>query len=123
MDTILGVSSSFASLDNQEPFQALIITLLMFPALSIVRIRLLDLFAGKPLYGTLIALLQDGEPILGIIDQPILKERWLGINGQETTLNGEEPLDNTSLPCDGTRIFRFAPPLCMLPGACKSITC
>jgi len=57
----------------------------------------LDLFAGKPLYGTLIALLRDGEPILGIIDQPILKERWLGIAGQATTLNGEEPLDELAL--------------------------
>ncbi len=44
--------------------------------------------AGKPLYGTLIALLRNGEPVLGIIDQPILKERWLGVRGKQTTLNG-----------------------------------
>lgn len=43
---------------------------------------------GKPLFGTLIALLHNGRPVLGIIDQPILKERWLGIDGQGTTLNG-----------------------------------
>jgi inositol-phosphate phosphatase/L-galactose 1-phosphate phosphatase/histidinol-phosphatase len=42
---------------------------------------------GKPLFGTLIALLHNGRPVLGIIDQPILKERWLGISGQPTTLN------------------------------------
>lgn len=47
--------------------------------------------AGKPLYGTLIALLRDGEPVLGVIDQPILKERWLGVAGQQTTLNGNNP--------------------------------
>ena len=29
--------------------------------------------------------------MLGIIDQPILKERWLGIAGQQTTLNGTFP--------------------------------
>ncbi|KAI8533030.1 hypothetical protein RHMOL_Rhmol11G0264500 [Rhododendron molle] len=45
---------------------------------------------GKPLFGTLIALLHRGKPILGIIDQPVLRERWIGINGRKTTLNGEE---------------------------------
>ena len=44
--------------------------------------------SGKPLFGTLISLLDKGVPVLGIIDQPILKERWLGAKGQETTLNG-----------------------------------
>jgi inositol-phosphate phosphatase/L-galactose 1-phosphate phosphatase/histidinol-phosphatase len=43
---------------------------------------------GKPLFGTLIALLHDGVPVLGIIDQPILKERWLGVAGAASTLNG-----------------------------------
>src|SRR5271156_6858606 len=33
---------------------------------------------GKPSFGTLIALLHRGEPVLGIIDQPITGERWLG---------------------------------------------
>jgi len=42
---------------------------------------------GKPLFGTLIALLHNGRPVLGIIDQPILQERWLGIAGVPTTLN------------------------------------
>lgn len=45
---------------------------------------------GKPLFGTLISLLYDGTPILGIIDQPILKERWLGVSGRPSTLNGRE---------------------------------
>uniref|UniRef100_A0A803Q9T1 histidinol-phosphatase n=1 Tax=Cannabis sativa TaxID=3483 RepID=A0A803Q9T1_CANSA len=45
---------------------------------------------GKPVFGTLIALLHKGKPILGVIDQPILRERWIGINGRKTTLNGEE---------------------------------
>jgi histidinol phosphatase-like enzyme (inositol monophosphatase family) len=44
---------------------------------------------GKPSFGTLIALLRDGTPVLGIIDQPILDERWLGIAGQASTLNAE----------------------------------
>lgn len=44
--------------------------------------------AGRPLFGTLIALLVEGWPVLGIIDQPVLGERWLGAAGQPTTLNG-----------------------------------
>ncbi len=44
--------------------------------------------SGVPLFGTLIALTQAGRPILGIIDQPILRERWVGAAGRPTTLNG-----------------------------------
>lgn len=45
--------------------------------------------AGKPTFGTLIALLQDGWPVLGVIAQPISGERWVGAMGQGTTLNGK----------------------------------
>lgn len=45
--------------------------------------------AGRPIFGTLIALLVEGFPIIGIIDQPILNERWLGVAGKPTTMNGE----------------------------------
>lgn len=44
--------------------------------------------AGRAIFGTLIALIEDGAPVLGVIDQPIVGERWLGIVGQPTTLNG-----------------------------------
>jgi inositol-phosphate phosphatase/L-galactose 1-phosphate phosphatase/histidinol-phosphatase len=44
---------------------------------------------GKPTFGTLIALTRHGTPILGIIDQPIIGERWLGIAGERTTFNGK----------------------------------
>lgn len=43
---------------------------------------------GRPIFGTLIALLEDDWPVLGIIDQPILRERWVGAIGQPTTFNG-----------------------------------
>lgn len=45
--------------------------------------------AGRAIFGTLIALCQDGFPILGIIDQPITRERWVGAVGQPTLYNGE----------------------------------
>jgi inositol-phosphate phosphatase/L-galactose 1-phosphate phosphatase/histidinol-phosphatase len=44
--------------------------------------------SGLPLFGTLIALTRRGRPILGVIDQPILHERWVGAEGRSTTLNG-----------------------------------
>jgi inositol-phosphate phosphatase / L-galactose 1-phosphate phosphatase / histidinol-phosphatase len=43
--------------------------------------------AGRPIFGTLIALMQDGWPVLGVIDQPILGERWIGATGHATTFN------------------------------------
>ncbi|ANY19118.1 Histidinol-phosphatase [Tsuneonella dongtanensis] len=46
--------------------------------------------AGRPIFGTLIALLEGGFPVLGVIDQPILGERWVGAMGQPTTFNGRE---------------------------------
>lgn len=45
--------------------------------------------AGRPIFGTLIALLDDGWPVLGIIDQCISGERWVGASGRETILNGK----------------------------------
>ena len=44
--------------------------------------------AGRPIFATLIALLVDGFPVLGVIDQPINQERWVGVAGQATTFNG-----------------------------------
>ncbi len=44
--------------------------------------------AGQPTFTTLIALAENGVPILGVIDQPVSRERWIGANGK-TTLNGK----------------------------------
>jgi inositol-phosphate phosphatase / L-galactose 1-phosphate phosphatase / histidinol-phosphatase len=44
--------------------------------------------AGRPIFGTLIALMEEGVPVLGVIDQPVTRERWIGAVGQPTTLNG-----------------------------------
>ena len=68
--------------------------------------------AGRPIFGTLIALLVNGFPVLGLIDQPILGERWLGITGQPTTLNGTPvhtrpcpALEQASLATTGPHYF------------------
>lgn len=52
---------------------------------------------GKPSFGTLIALLHRGRPVLGLIDQAITGERWVGLAGQVTTLNGQ-PVSTRSCP-------------------------
>ena len=44
---------------------------------------------GRPLFGTLIALTRAGRPVLGVIDQCILGERWLGGAGRSSTWNGQ----------------------------------
>lgn len=52
---------------------------------------------GKPLFGTLIGLMQKGRVALGVIDMPALNERWIGGPDHPTTYNG------TSVrcrPCD-----------------------
>ena len=43
---------------------------------------------GRPTFGTLIGLCEDENPVLGIIDQSVSLERWIGIKGQATTFNG-----------------------------------
>jgi inositol-phosphate phosphatase/L-galactose 1-phosphate phosphatase/histidinol-phosphatase len=52
---------------------------------------------GKPSFGTLIALLHRGVPVLGVLNQPILGERWLGVAGRPSTLNGQ-PIRARSCP-------------------------
>lgn len=56
----------------------------------------ISFMAGRATFGTLIALLVEGWPVLGIIDQPIIGERWVGVIGQPTTFNGT--------PCQSRRV-------------------
>ncbi len=43
--------------------------------------------AGTPMFGTLIALLKDGQPLVGAINNPILRHLLIG-DGSQTWLNG-----------------------------------
>jgi histidinol phosphatase-like enzyme (inositol monophosphatase family) len=56
---------------------------------------------GRPSFGTLIALLQDGMPVVGIIDQPITGERWIGAAGQPTRFRGPFGGRPSCRPCAG----------------------
>lgn len=44
---------------------------------------------GFPLFGSLVALTQDGRPVLGVIEAPALAERWVGCEGRSTLFNGQ----------------------------------
>ncbi len=72
--------------------------------------------SGIPLFGTLIALTRRGRPVLGIIDQPILRERWLGAAGRPTTLNGARAAVRACPALDGASLYCTAPEL-MFRGA------
>jgi len=43
---------------------------------------------GRPIFGTLIALMEDKSPILGVIDQPVTGERWIGTFDRRTMFRG-----------------------------------
>lgn len=66
---------------------------------------------GKPSFTTLIALCKDGFPVLGVIDQAITDERWLGVAGRPTTFNGAEIKSRACPTLDQAVFFTTAPEL------------
>ena len=64
---------------------------------------------GVPTFTTLIALLQDGEPILGVIDQPVSGERWVGARGHGATLNGTPIRTAAPRPLEQATMFTTTP--------------
>ena len=45
--------------------------------------------SGIPTFVTLIGLLRDGLPVLGVIEQPVVHDRWIGGPGRQTLHNGQ----------------------------------
>ena len=45
--------------------------------------------AGGPVFGTLIALLWQGVPVIGVMDFPVTQDRWIGVSGQPTRHRNE----------------------------------
>ena len=56
---------------------------------------------GRPVFGTLIALLDAGTPVLGLIDQPVLGERWVGVAGRPARFRGPFGGTARTRPCAG----------------------
>ena len=65
--------------------------------------------SGIPLFGTLIGLAYRGKPVLGVIDQPILAERWIGATGHPTRLNGAVVHTRPCATLAGATLFSTAP--------------
>jgi myo-inositol-1(or 4)-monophosphatase len=55
--------------------------------------------AGQPLWGTLIALERDGAPVLGILDQAFLDERFTGTGGTTEFRNASSTQTLKTRPC------------------------
>jgi len=66
---------------------------------------------GRAIFGTLIALVEDGWPILGIIDQPVQRERWIGVAGRPTEFNGAPARTRACSALAGAAIATTSPHL------------
>ena len=64
---------------------------------------------GSPLWGTLIALLHRGQPLLGLVDMPVLGERWLAQLGQAACCNGRPVRTSTCQSLEQARIYTTSP--------------
>ena len=86
---------------------------------------------GKPQFGTLVALTHHGEPLIGVIDQPITDERWVGLKGSGATFNGapmqvsgkRKPLSETIVLVTAPEQFTGdgATAFARLKAACKGV--
>ena len=86
---------------------------------------------GKPQFGTLVALTHHGEPLIGVIDQPITDERWVGLKGSGATFNGapmrvsgkRKPLSETIVLVTAPEQFTGdgAAAFARLKAACKGV--
>jgi inositol-phosphate phosphatase / L-galactose 1-phosphate phosphatase / histidinol-phosphatase len=66
---------------------------------------------GRAIFGTLIALVEDGWPLMGVIDQPIARERWVGAAGRGTTFNGAPVRTRTCPALPGAALATTSPHL------------
>ena len=57
---------------------------------------------GKPLFGTIIGLMHDGKPAVGLIEQAYTHERWFGVMDRVAYHN------NTEIKVAGPREFKNA---------------
>lgn len=74
---------------------------------------------GKPTFGTLIALLHQGIPVIGLIDQAILEERWVGIAGLKTSCNGNPCSTSTVKDLKRSRLCMTSPDMFNKPQKVK----
>lgn len=64
---------------------------------------------GSPLWGTLVALLHKGVPVLGLVDMPMLGERWLAQLGGPTQCNGRNMHVSACQDLAQARVYTTSP--------------
>jgi histidinol phosphatase-like enzyme (inositol monophosphatase family) len=65
--------------------------------------------SGVPLFGTLVSLLEDGKPVLGVIDMPMLGETWVGQIGKPTRFNGVPSHTSRNSRLESAALFATSP--------------
>jgi histidinol phosphatase-like enzyme (inositol monophosphatase family) len=60
---------------------------------------------GRATFATLLALLDGDRPVLGVIDQPIAGDRWIGVAGRPTLHNGQPVRARATTTEVGAAIF------------------
>lgn len=65
--------------------------------------------SGNPTFGSLIALLYESRPILGIIEIPCQRERWVGVRGHATRFNGVPCHVSTATTLDDAVLLATTP--------------
>jgi histidinol phosphatase-like enzyme (inositol monophosphatase family) len=64
---------------------------------------------GRSTFVTLIGLLDGDVPVMGVIDQPITGDRWIGVSGRQTSHNGK-PVQARQTAEIGEAIFSTTDP-------------
>lgn len=65
--------------------------------------------SGNPLFGTLIALVENGRPVVGLIDMPVLDESWVGADDRPATLNGAQVRVRANAALDAATLYATSP--------------
>ncbi len=60
---------------------------------------------GRPLFGTIIGLLHNGKPVMGVIDQAFTRERWFGIDRQGAWYNSQPIKVAPPRPLHAARLY------------------
>lgn len=63
---------------------------------------------GLPTWTTLIALLQDGQPVLGLVDVPSLDETYLGFGAEASLMRGEKEVPIRTSGCNALSEARLS---------------
>ncbi|PPR37321.1 MAG: Fructose-1,6-bisphosphatase/inositol-1-monophosphatase [Alphaproteobacteria bacterium MarineAlpha6_Bin4] len=64
---------------------------------------------GKPLFGTLIGLMKNNTPYIGVLNQPILKERWVGIANKLAKYNNSKVRSRKIKKLKGSKMYATSP--------------